>query len=225
MMRYTGSKYSPEDAERIMRETKARLAVAKSEQPRDESVRQRDRVVGIVHKTTVNHVPSEPAKQQRERVSSPPDPPNRDGLIRYGLRLADPDGVEKWREQSEELEQARQRAVFERSESETLTQLRADMWTEIEAIRAEMKAQHELLSEAVGEVLGQLTGEAESRNEKAIRQVTREFFALTERRYAQVNARIDVVVKGASKARSEKIRREKTPAVDLPNPLSRRELN
>jgi hypothetical protein len=142
---------------------------------------------------------------------------------RYGIQLSDPDGVEHWREQAEADERARKRERSREQRADSVAQLRTEMQAELASLRAEMTAQQELQRESFGEVLGEYAGEAESCLEKAIKRIESLFWTALERRFAELNARLDVMV--GAKPRSEKLRGEKTP-VDLPNPLaSRRGLN
>lgn len=82
---------------------------------------------------------------------------SRDAKIRYGLSLSDPDGLDRWRAAAEADEQERARVQQEmRREQHTdnsVAELRAEMQAEIEAVRMEMTAERELLSDAVCEVL------------------------------------------------------------------------
>ena len=57
---------------------------------------------------------------------------------------------------------------------------------------ADLLAQQELQREVVGQVLGEFSDEAQNCTEKAIQRVRREFWTTLERRYAALNARIDV---------------------------------
>jgi hypothetical protein len=140
----------------------------------------------------------------------------------YGLKLADPDGLERWRAEAEALErEAKDRA--ERRESRmdvTVALVRDEMRGEIDRLRAEMAAQKDLMLEAVGQCIGEYADRAEDCTERAIKRIQEEFWTMTARRFAELNAHIDMTV---GKSRSEKPRGE---VQDLPNPLaSRRGLN
>jgi hypothetical protein len=60
---------------------------------------------------------------------------------------------------------------------------------------ADILAQQELQREVVGQVLGEFSDEAQNCTEKAIQRVRREFWTTLERRFAELNARVDVMVK------------------------------
>jgi hypothetical protein len=134
---------------------------------------------------------------------------------RYGLSLADPDGLERWREKVEAQEQELRRE----RRTDSVAQLRAEIQAELTSLRAEMVAQQELQREAFGEVLGEFSASAESCTEKAIQRIQREFWTALERRFAELNARLDV--SSGKPCSSEKFR-SAGPVQDLPNPLSRR---
>ena len=90
-----------------------------------------------------------------------------------------------------------------------------------------MVAQHELQREVVGQVLGECVDESVNCTERAIQRLQSELWSTIERRFAELNARLDVLVSGG-KARSEKFRfaSEESPDVlDLPNPLPRRDVH
>ena len=98
---------------------------------------------------------------------------------------------------------------------------------------ADFLAQQELQREVVCQVLGEFSDEAQNCTEKAIQRVRREFWTTLERRFAELNARVDVMVKahregsirgGKAPTKSSGRNRGLSP-VDLPNPLSRRGLN
>jgi hypothetical protein len=59
----------------------------------------------------------------------------------------------------------------------------------------DLLAQQELQREVVGQVLGEFSDEAQNCTEKAIQRVRREFWTTLERRFAELNARVDVMVK------------------------------
>jgi hypothetical protein len=145
----------------------------------------------------------------------------RDADIRYGLGLHNPDDLDRWREEGEKRERERQRAVAERTESESITQLRADVAAEFEAIRMEMAERQELTHEAVGETLGEFSASAEDCTERAIKRLQEEFWNVLASRFAEVNARIDML-SGGKATRQEKFRSASEPVQDLPNPLPRR---
>jgi hypothetical protein len=207
-MHYTGTRFTAAEAEQIRRE--ARLAV-KPKPPREESIRRRD---------WAEKMASSPEKQREfvARSAESDPPPDRDATIRHGLRLADPNGLEKWRAEAVVLEQAQQ---HER-EMRAVDELRAEMCAELASIREEMIARRDLTHEAVGEFVGQLNAEAENSVAKLVKQVQRDLWAQIERRFAALSARLDVLAKGSSKARAKNA--QNSP-VDIPNPLSRRELN
>jgi hypothetical protein len=82
---------------------------------------------------------------------------------------------------------------------------------------ADLLAQQELQREVVGQVLGEFSDEAQNCTEKAIQRVRREFWTTWERRFAELNARIDVMVKG-TESRAEPRRSSKSfvaPRVEL----------
>ena len=138
---------------------------------------------------------------------------SRDRTIRHGLRLSDPDGLEKWKAAAEADEQERARAQRElRREQhiDSLTHLRVDMGAEFEAIRMEMTAQQELFSEAVGQVLEENADAAVACIERAVKKIHDELFSLIERRFGELSGRLDALMGSGSKAH------------DLPNPLPRR---
>jgi hypothetical protein len=137
---------------------------------------------------------------------------------RYGLALHDEDGLERWREKVEADEQALRREREREQRKDTVAQLRTELLSEIAQLRAEMQARHELQQEAVGQCLGEYAGEAESCLDKAIKRIESAFWTALERRFAELNARLDVLT-GAK-------RRAQSVVQDLPNPLqSRRGLN
>jgi hypothetical protein len=148
---------------------------------------------------------------------------SRDAKIRYGISLSDADGVERWREraQADEQERARaQRELRREQQTDSLTQLRADMGAEFESVRAEMTARQECLSEAVGQVLEENAEAAVDCIERAVKKVHNELFSLIERRFGELTGRVDALMGSSGKARSEKFRSKESP-VDLPNPLPR----
>jgi hypothetical protein len=155
---------------------------------------------------------------------------SRDAKIRHGLQLADPDAMERWKAAGEAREEERARAERElrrEQQTDSLTQLRADVQAEFESVRMEMTAERELLSEAVCEVLEQNTEAAVDCIERAVQKIHNELFTMVESRFAELSGRLDALVGGSGKARPEKFRSasEGKPVQDLPNPLSRRGLN
>jgi hypothetical protein len=137
---------------------------------------------------------------------------------RYGLSLSDPDGLERWREKVQADEQALRRERARERRVDTVAQLRTELLSEIASLRVEMMARHELQQEAVGQCLGEYAGEAESCLDKAIKRIESAFWTALERRFAELNARLDVLT--GAKPRAQSV------VQDLPNPLqSRRGLN
>jgi len=186
-----------------MRETRIRLGLVKS-RPRDEGIRRRDSSADVVHKT-----PS--VSTQRGDAM----PANKNDTIRYGLALADPEGLDRWREAAEADERERRRERERAAHADTAAQLRA----EIAALREEMAAQREVTHEAVGQVLGTFADEAANSTEKAIRQIQSEFMIALERRFAELNARVNVLM--LMMGDDAKPRSERT-LMDLPNPFAPR---
>jgi DNA anti-recombination protein RmuC len=140
----------------------------------------------------------------------------------YGLSLSDPDGVERWRQQAEAFERERKRehARTQREQrADTVSQLRTEVQEELAALRAEMASRQDLQREAVGQVLGEFSDEAADCTERAVKRIQIEFWNMSERRFAELNARLDVL--SGSKPSSEKSRDESL-VQDLPNPLPRR---
>jgi hypothetical protein len=158
----------------------------------------------------------------------------RDADIRYGLRLHNPDYLDRWRADAEAAERERARAEKElrrEQQTDSLVQLRADFAAEIEAVRM---AQQECLSEAIGQV-SEAVGQALEENaeasigciERAVKKVHDELFGLIERRFGELTGRVDALVGGGGKPRAEKFRSAsgEKPVHDLPNPLPRRAVN
>jgi hypothetical protein len=71
----------------------------------------------------------------------------------------------------------------------------------------------------VGQVLGTFADEAANSTEKAIRQIQSEFMIALERRFAELNARVNVLM--LMMGDDAKPRSERT-LMDLPNPFAPR---
>ena len=140
----------------------------------------------------------------------------------YGLKLADPDCMDKWRADAEARE--RERSHDRGRERDAVFQLRV----EVEQLQADVAAAQELQAEAAAAVTEFASASSECL-ERAVQKLQREFWGALERKFAALNARFDVVMLMMSEGHDAKSRADKlrvrTP-MDIPNPLSpRRGLN
>jgi hypothetical protein len=146
----------------------------------------------------------------------------RDNSIRYGIALADPNGLEKWRDAAErqerEFAQARRRRDREQRANErtAVDQLRAEMRREL----SEIRRQAEVQVEAVGEAIGECSDKTVDHVEKVIKQVESQLWVAIERRFGELMGRLDALLPDARpRPQSAKFANERDVVVDLPNPL------
>jgi len=145
---------------------------------------------------------------------------DRDKTIRYGIPLADPDGLERWRADAErheqEFEQERTRAERQQRRErryENIADVRnevADLRNDVSGLREEMRER----SRVSIEVLGQELGAHADRIEDTLTRLIE-----LERKVAE---QVATKPRGFDRFANE---RDSDGPVDLPNPLSRRELN
>jgi hypothetical protein len=119
---------------------------------------------------------------------------------------------------------AEERAQQQQDKQTTVDQLRAEM----AALRTEMYKLHEVMIEATGEAVGQhgdkLLDHAEKFVKDVQRDMEREFFTLTEKQFARLEARLDMLPKAQARTSKDfKFASENESAnaevIDLPNPL------
>jgi len=146
------------------------------------------------------------------------------------LRLSDPDGLRRWREEVEQREQelARPKRVRQREErSASIEDLRAELQQEVASLRNALSAQHECQIAATGEALGDWGDKIVAHAEKLVGEVQRELFGLVERRFGELMGRLDGFLPERPR-RDFKFASERDDGpLDLPNPLTprRRVLN
>jgi hypothetical protein len=105
--------------------------------------------------------------------------------------------------------------------------LRVELQQEVASLRNELHAQHECQIEATGQALGGTAKDLEA----TIKKIEHELFSLVERRFAALEARLDIFMPESSRSKDFKFASERVggdggaDVIDLPNPLRRRGLN
>jgi hypothetical protein len=113
--------------------------------------------------------------------------------------------------------------VHQRQEKQSVVeQLRA----EIAALRSEMYQLHEVMIEATGEAVGQYGDKLLDRSEEFVKNMQREFLMLTEKQFAELKARLDMLPKAQARTSNKdfKFASESTDVdiIDMPSPLVRK---
>jgi hypothetical protein len=158
-----------------------------------------------------------------------------DRLIRYGCSLANPQGLERWREDIErrerEFEQERRREQREQQELNAVREvalLRAEvesLRSELAQVRGEINYWHDVAIEACGQALGEIRRQVLDQMQSAVRDIHNELFSLIERRHAEVMGRIDAITPDRLRANAKGFRfanerdEGRDTVVHLPNPL------
>jgi len=141
---------------------------------------------------------------------------DRDRLIRCGIPLADPDGLERWRADAERREQERARAERQQQRErryENIAGVRnevAGLRNDVSGLREEMRERSRVSIEVVGEELGAHAHHIEVALTRLIE---------LERKVAE---QVATKPRGFDRFANE---RDSDGPIDLPNPLSLRELN
>jgi len=141
---------------------------------------------------------------------------DRDRLIRCGIPLADPDGLERWRADAERREQERARAERQQQRErryENIAGVRnevAGLRNDVSGLREEMRERSRVSIEVVGEELG---AHADRIDDTLTRLIE------LERKVAE---QVATKPRGFDRFANE---RDSDGPIDLPNPLSLRELN
>jgi hypothetical protein len=111
------------------------------------------------------------------------------------------------------------RRLEQRAQRSELDELRA----ELDAVRDDVAARHEVIIGAAGEALGQVQDKILDHVDAAIRKVQNELFTLVERRFGELMGRFDAIT---TEARSRSARnfkfsneRDDDGPLELPNPL------
>jgi hypothetical protein len=129
------------------------------------------------------------------------------------IRAADKRAAERRAEERVQQQQQEKQTIVE--------QLRAEM----AALRAEMYELHEVMIEATGEAVGQHGDKIVDCAEQFVKDNQRELFTLVEKRFAELQARLDGVLPEArARSRNFKFASEQSDGdtgdiIDLPNPL------
>jgi tRNA nucleotidyltransferase/poly(A) polymerase len=135
-----------------------------------------------------------------------------DDKIKHGIPLADPDGLDRWREDAErrDREFARDRRQQQRERrADVVEVLRAEFKAEIAALRAETIAYREVQTEAYGQALGEFNNKTMDQVEQTIKKLESMFWTQIERGFARLHARIDVLSDGGSRAKEFKFASER----------------
>ena len=161
-----------------------------------------------------------------------------DRLIRYGCSLADPQGLERWREDNErrerEFEQERRGEQREQQELDSVRRV-ALLRAEVESLRNELTQvhtkidqRHDVAIETCGQALGEIRAQVIDQMQTALRDT----HSLVERRHAEVMGRIDAIAPDRLRANAKGFRfanerdEDCNTVVELPNPLPpRRAIN
>jgi hypothetical protein len=160
-----------------------------------------------------------------------------DRLIRYGCSLANPQGLERWREDAErrerEFKQARRREQCKQQEINSVREvalLRAEvenLRNELTQARGEINYWHDVAIEACGQALGEIRRHVFDQ----MQDTHNELFSLIERRHAEVMGRIDATAPDRLRANKTGFRfanernEDCDTVVHLPNPLRRNVAN
>jgi hypothetical protein len=156
-------------------------------------------------------------------------------LTRYSLSLADPQGLERWREDAErrerEFEHERRCERREQAELDSAREvalLRAEVESlrnELTQVRGEVDQQHDITIEACGQALGEIRSQIIDQLETAVHNMHNQLFSLVERRYAEVMGRIDAIAPDRLRANAKGFRfanerdEDCDTAFELPNPV------
>jgi hypothetical protein len=160
-----------------------------------------------------------------------------DRLIRYGCSLADPQGLQRWREDGErrerEFAQERHRKQREQQELNSVREvalLRAEidsLRNELAQVRGEIDYRHDVAIEACGQALGEIREQIIAQMQTAVRDINNQLLSLIERRHAEVMGRIDAITPDRLRANRTGFRfanerdEDCDTVVHLPNPLRR----
>jgi chromosome segregation ATPase len=160
-----------------------------------------------------------------------------DRLIRYGCSLANPQGLERWREDAErrEREFAQERRREQRKQQELnsvheVALLRAEvenLRSELAQVRSEINYWHDVAIEACGQALGEIQRQVLDQMQTAVRDINNQLLSLIERRHAEVMGRIDAITPDRLRANKTGFRfanerdEDCDTVVHLPNPLRR----
>ena len=165
-----------------------------------------------------------------------------DRLIRYGCSLADPRGLERWREDTErrerEFEQERRGEQREQQELNSVREvalLRAEvenLRNELTQVHSKIDQRHDVAIEACGQALGEIREQVIDQMQTALRDTHNQLLSLVERRHAEVMGRIDAIAPDRLRANAKGFRfanerdEDCNTVVELPNPLPpRRAIN
>jgi DNA repair exonuclease SbcCD ATPase subunit len=164
-----------------------------------------------------------------------------DWLIRYGCSLADPQGLQRWREDAErrerEFKQARRGERREQQEINSVREvalLRAEvesLRSELAQVRGEIDHRHDVAIEACGQALGEIRMQVNDQMQTAVRDIHNQLLGLIERRHAEVMGRIDAITPDRLRANKTGFRfanernEDCDTVVHLPNPLRRNVAN
>jgi hypothetical protein len=164
-----------------------------------------------------------------------------DRLIRYGCSLANPQGLQRWREDAErrerEFEQERRREQREQQELNSdreVALLRAEvdsLRNELAQVRGQIDYRHDVAIEACGQALGEIRGQVIDQMQTAVSNINNQLLSLIERRHAEVMGRIDAITPDRSRANKMGFRfanerdEDCDTVVHLPNPLRRNVAN
>jgi hypothetical protein len=134
-----------------------------------------------------------------------------DGARRREKRAQDLKAAE--REQERVQAQARQR------ERDDVEALRAELRQTIADVRGEMRQQHEAWIEIVGTALGGYGNKIVKEAEDLVRSSQRDLFALVEKRFAEMAARLEAITPDAKQRESKAFKFASESAVDDKKPI------
>src|SRR5262245_26845218 len=150
------------------------------------------------------------------------------------ISLADPQGLERWREDAErrerEFEQKRRREQRKQQEINSVREvalLRADLRNELAQVRGEIHQQHDVVIEACGQALGEIREQIIDQMQTAVRDINNQLLSLIERRHAEVMGRIDAITPDRLRANktgfhfANEREEDRDTVVHLPYPLRR----
>ena len=113
-----------------------------------------------------------------------------------------------------------QRELRRSRDHDTVAHLRADMQHELANLRAEVHRLHEVVLAATGEALGKYGERIVDHAERAIKQIQSELFVLVERRFGELQGRLDAILPDTrSRSKAFRFANEDDTVTDLPNPL------
>ena len=113
-----------------------------------------------------------------------------------------------------------QRELRRSRDHDTVAHLRADMQHELANLRAEVHRLLEVVLAATGEALGKYGEKIVDHAERAIKQIQSELFVLVERRFGELQGRLDAILPDTrSRSKAFRFANEDDTVTDLPNPL------